>query len=332
MAFTKSGCCFTKCCEQELSATVCSYKTNVMNRSINKIIFVTVLLLMTLNQLHAQMEEAYELANEMVREKLNREDRTNIRILDDLTKNDIIVVNGTYDHISQVLTSLKIPFAEIDQNQLMQADLKPHQTIFVNCASGFMPEAARKLATFVEAGGQLITTDWALRNVIEVAFPNTIAYNDKATADEVVRVEVVDKKDSVVLGFLDEKADPVWWLEGSSYPIKVLDKERVKILIRSKELKEKYGEEAVVVRFEHGKGTVYHMLSHLYLQRTETRDKRQEASASEYFSDKGASEETKLKAAGSTVTYGQVQSANTTSDFVSRIIIKQKRKTTVTNK
>ena len=290
-----------------------------------------ILFLMIVMNVNAQMEEAYKLANEIVREKLQREDRSNIRILDDLKKNDIIVVTGTYDHIGQVLTSLKIPFAEIDPDQLLQADLKPHQTIFVNCASGFTPEAARKLATFVEGGGQLITTDWALQNVIEVAFPNTIAFNGNSTADEVVRIEVVDKKDSVVLGFLDEKTEPVWWLEGSSYPIKVLDKERVKVLIRSKELKEKYGEEAVVVRFEHGKGTVYHMLSHLYLQRTETRDKRQEASAAEYFADKGASAENKQKAAGSTVTYGQLQSANTTSDFVSRIIIKQKRKVT-TNK
>ena len=302
-----------------------------MNHFTSKTFFVTVLLLITAFQLQAQMEEAYKLANEITREKLQREDKTNIRILDDLTKNDIIVVTGTYDHISQVLTSLKIPFGEIDQYQLMQADLKPHQTIFVNCASGFAPEAARKLATFVEAGGQLITTDWALLNVIQVAFPNTIEFNGNSTGDEVVRIEVVHKKDSVVLGFLDEKATPVWWLEGSSYPIKVLNKEKVKVLIRSKELKEKYGEEAVVVRFEHGKGTVYHMLSHLYLQRTETRDKRQEASASDYFADKGASAENKQKAAGSTVTYGQLQSANTTSDFVSRIIIKQKKKVT-TNK
>lgn len=287
---------------------------------------VFVIFLLAVFQVRAQMEEAYKLANEMVREKLYREDRSNIKVLDDLTKNDIVVITGTYDHISQVLTSLKIPFAEIDQHELAAAELKPHQTVFVNCASAFPAEMARKLATFVEAGGQLITTDWALLNVIELAFPNTIAFNKNATADEVVRVEVVDKQDSVVLGFLDEQAVPVWWLEGSSYPIKVLNPEKVKVLIKSKELKEKYGDEAVVVRFHQGKGTVYHMLSHLYLQRTETREGKQELAAVEYFKDKGASHETISKAAGSGVTYGQVQSANTTSDFVSRLIINQKRK------
>lgn len=129
------------------------------------------------------MEAAYKLANEMVRERLEKEGVDNIKILDDLTKNDVIVVNGTYDHIAMVLESLHIPFAAIDHNQLLSATLEPHQTIFVNCASSFPPEAARKLATFVSEGGQLITTDWALRNVIEVAFPNTIAYNNKPTSD-----------------------------------------------------------------------------------------------------------------------------------------------------
>ncbi|RAV98227.1 hypothetical protein DQQ10_24815 [Pseudochryseolinea flava] len=275
----------------------------------------------------AQMEEAYKLANEMVRERLNREGEENIKILDELKKNDVIVVNGTYDHIARVLQSLKIPFAGIDHHQLMDAKLEPHQTIFVNCASSFPPEAARKLATFVAEGGQLITTDWALKNVIEVAFPNTIAYNNKPTADEVVRIEALDKQDSVITGFLDEKADPVWWLEGSSYPIEILDKEKVKVLIRSKELGEKYGAESVVVRFPHGKGLVYHMISHFYLQRTETRDAKQATKAADYFTDKGASKESIKRAEASSVSYGEIQSANTSADFVSRIIIKQKKKT-----
>jgi len=272
------------------------------------------------------METAYKLANEMVRERLMKEGSDNIQILDDLKKNDVIVVNGTYDHIALVLQSLRIPFAAIEHNQLLEAKLEPHQTIFVNCASSFSPEAARKLATFVSEGGQLITTDWALENVIEVAFPNTIAYNNKPTADEVVRIEAIDRQDSVISGFLDEKADPVWWLEGSSYPIEVLDKENVKVLIRSQELGEKYGAEPVVVRFAHGKGLVYHMISHFYLQRTETRDKKQAAPAAAYFKDKGAGAENVAKAEASDVTYGEIQSANTSADFVSRIIIKQKKK------
>jgi hypothetical protein len=274
----------------------------------------------------AQMNKAYELANDLVRERLQNESADNITLLNEVNESDILVVGGTYDHIHLVLSSLKIPFVHISQTQLLSIELKPSQTVFVNCASGFPEEGARKLATFVNAGGQLITTDWALRNVLEVAFPNTVAYNGKATADEVVRIEVLDKTDPIITGFLDEKVAPVWWLEGSSYPIKILDKNKVKVLIRSKELKEKYDEEAVIVKFQHGQGLVYHMISHFYLQRTETRDQKQNMTADVYFKDKNASEAVMNKAKNAGVNYAEVQSANTSADFVTRAIIDQKRR------
>jgi hypothetical protein len=67
----------------------------------------------------------------------------------------------------------------------------------------------------------------------------------------------------------------VWWLEGSSYPIQILDKKKVKVLVRSDELKRRYGHDPVIVSFEWGEGIVYHMISHFYLQRSETRTKKQ---------------------------------------------------------
>lgn len=275
---------------------------------------------------HGQMDQAYKLANEMVREKLRREDSNNIRILNELKSDDIIVVDGSYDHIHLVLESLMIPFRSISHEQLLDAKLNPEQTIFINCSASFPDEANRKLEAFVAEGGLLITTDWALVHVIQQAFPNTIAHNKLVTGDEVVGIEIVEKTDSLLSGFLDEKSDPVWWLEGSSYPIRILDKEKVKVLIRSNEMGKKYEDDAVVVSFTHGKGLVYHMISHFYLQRTETRDGKQDLAASEYFKDKGASEENINKAKGTTLKYGEIQSANTSADFVSRMIIKQRKK------
>ena len=279
----------------------------------------------------AKMKKAYELANTLLRDRLKAEDAENIDLLNEVKESDIVCINGTYDHIHLVLKHLRIPFLQINHDQLKNLDLRPEQTVFVNCASGFPPDAARKLATFVAQGGQLITTDWALKNVLEVAFPGVVRYNQKATADEVVRIEVLDREDPVIAGFLDEEADPVWWLEGSSYPIEILDKEKVKVLMRSKELGEKYGEDAVIIRFEHGEGTVYHMISHFYLQRTETREAKQQMKASEYSGKKGASKATQMaweaaEAADKSLDYGTVQSANTSAEFVSRAILKQKKK------
>ena len=278
-----------------------------------------------------KMEQAYKIANKLLKDRLGKEDKENVRMLDEMKESDIIVVTGTYDHIHLVLKHLGIPFTEISQNQLLEFDLKPEQTVFVNCASGFPVEGARKLAGFVANGGQMITTDWALKFVLEVGFPGLVEYNNRATADEVVRIEVLDREDTVLMGFFDEEADPVWWLEGSSYPIKILDRKKVKVLVRSKELGEKYGEEPVIIRFEHGKGTVYHMISHFYLQRTETRDARHTGKASEYAGMKGASAETlaawqEAEEAMGGIDYGTAQSASTSAEFVSRIILKQKKK------
>ena len=78
-------------------------------------------------------------------------------------------------------------------------------------------------------------------------------------------------------GFLDQEKDaaPVWWLESSSYPIEILDKKKVKVLVRSNELKKRYKHDPVIISFEYGKGVVYHMISHFYLQRSETRTQKQ---------------------------------------------------------
>ena len=73
----------------------------------------------------------------------------------------------------------------------------------------------------------------------------------------------------------EKDAAPVWWLEGSSYPIEVIDKEKVKVLVRSDELKRRYKHDPVIISFEWGKGVVYHMISHFYLQRSEIRTQKQ---------------------------------------------------------
>ena len=108
--------------------------------------------------------------------------------------------------------------------------------------------------------------------MLEIGFPDKVRYNQRATGDEIVRITVKDPENPIVKGFLEAEGVPLWWLEGSSYPIEILDKENVKVLVYSNELKEKYGESPVIIEFEHGEGKVIHMISHFYLQRSETRD------------------------------------------------------------
>lgn len=127
-------------------------------------------------------------------------DKDDVKILDDVKDSDIICVRGTFDHIHLVLEAINIPFAHIDPSALLRMQLKPEQTIYVNCPSTFPREAAMKLEKFVSEGGQLITTDWALHNVLEVAFPGTVKFSGNSSGDEVVSVEIVDKEDEVLKG------------------------------------------------------------------------------------------------------------------------------------
>jgi hypothetical protein len=124
------------------------------------------------------MAEAYELGSAMAREQLSTEEK---KLLDGMSSDTVIVVPGTYDHIHQVLENLKIPFKTVQQADLLTYPLRPKdQTVYVNCASTFPENVAHRLRKFVDDGGQLITTDWALKNVLEVAFGEVSLFNLKS--------------------------------------------------------------------------------------------------------------------------------------------------------
>ena len=269
------------------------------------------------------MQSSYRAAGLGIRERLGRVDPEEERLLRSLEESDTVVVQGRYDHAQDVLRSLDIPFAMVGPGIVGSLDLRPEQSLLINCPGQVTRAGVTKIEQFVKAGGYLVTTDWALKHVIEPAFPNTIAYNDVATADDVVRVEVVAGGAQFLRDLMDEKDDPQWWLEGSSYPIEVLDPKRVEVLITSKEMKEKYGEAAIAVRFPHGKGMVYHIVSHYYLQRTETRTQRQRGSAKSYLMTKGALAASECCDIADSL--GEVEAAYTSSGFLAKILAKRQK-------
>ena len=136
-----------------------------------------------------------------MRERMGRENTDDVAILDSVKDSDIVCVRGTYDHIHLVLEAIGIPFSHVSPQALLKMELKPEQTIYVNCPSSFPVEVAMKLRSFVEEGGQLITTDWALQHVLEKAFPGTVRYSGTSTGDEVVAIEIVEKDDDILRGW-----------------------------------------------------------------------------------------------------------------------------------
>jgi hypothetical protein len=276
-----------------------------------------------------KMNSAYKIAQELVRDRLKEQAPEFLDDLDAVQAADVIVTRGRFDHIETVLTQAGTPFTLVDPREIDRADLRPDQIVFVNCPGEFSEMGIRNLANFVEAGGFLFTTDWALKYVLERAFPGVVAYNHNKTRDDVVRVEVLDSDDPFLKTILGAEDDPQWWLEASSYPIKILDRERVNVLIKSRELGEKYGESPVFITFDHGEGKVYHMISHFYLQRSETRTERQKAPATNFVKEKGIKAEKIEKfvdMGAEKVPLADVESAYTSYGMTTRVLIEKMRR------
>ena len=233
-----------------------------------------------------KMSTAYRVAQEMIKDKLKDVDEDMAAEFEELGQSEVIVSEGVHDYIEQVFNGIGLKHNLINTQQFEKIDLDPDKIIFINCPGNVTSKGLRNLVTFVEKGGFLFTTDWALRHVIEPGFPGYIKYNNRPTSDEVVRVDILAEEDPFLQSLIGPNDDPQWWLEGSSYPIEILNHKEVDILIKSKEIEKKYGESAVFVTFDYGKGKIYHMISHFYLQRAETRTARHAKSGAEYANEK----------------------------------------------
>jgi hypothetical protein len=273
-------------------------------------------------------QRAYSAGARIARARLAAESPLDAAALERVTAADIIVVRGCYDHVERVLEVLEVPFTPIDPEHLPSIRLQPEQLLIVNCPGKVPRQSIGKIAEFVAAGGSLFTTDWALRHVVEPAFPGVLAYNERPTRDDVVRVVVRPHDNPFLAGVMDGRDDPQWWLEGSSYPIKILAPERVEVLIESRELADRYGEPAVAVLFRHGQGEVFHMISHFYLQRTELRGARHQQPAAAYAAEKGITPDAPTAAALDGLTLGEVESAQTSARFFSNIVARKMRRNT----
>lgn len=210
-----------------------------------------------------EMSEAYAAAAGLVRETLAREAGG-----EGFRGGEILVTLGTYDKVQQVLDHLGLPYSTWPCKAVETAPLRADQVLVVNCPGDFSEAGLDVVRRFVAAGGTLITTDWALHTTVQKAFPGTIEWNGVSTKDEVVQVSWVDPESPFTRGVEVPGQTIRWWLEGSSYPIRVVDK-RVAVLMRSGEMGGRYQHDPLVVAFAYGEGMVFHLTSHYYLQRSQ---------------------------------------------------------------
>lgn len=198
----------------------------------------------------------------------------------------ILAVEGRYEKPKKIIDHMYAAIREtIKPKQIMKYNLNDYDVVLIGCPGDDIPHSAYpKVKDYVSLnGGWLITTDWAIKTLVEVIFPGYIRWNGQKTGDAVVACQIMEPNHPYLDGVLSEiqqskwqkqdakntkRSEFRWWLETKSFPISILNPS-VHVLISSQEILRKWGESPVFVYFDYGKtgGRVIHMISHTHLQK-----------------------------------------------------------------
>lgn len=237
----------------------------------------------------SEMRKANRAAAEILQRRMQESRPDEYKLLREAAGADVVVVSGAYDRVQDVLRAVQIKHVVIPPSLLEKLPLLSTQTLMLNCPGDISAAAVQKVRSFVERGGYLVSTDWALRTTAQ-AFPGTIEHNGKTTPNDVVAVHVHDEKEPLLTHVKVMREHPRWWLEGASYPIRIRDKQRVRVLMSSEEMTKKYGDGAVVVAFSWQQGKVLHMTSHFFLQQSKLVAEGEKQKGSAFAKGAGLSE------------------------------------------
>ena len=279
----------------------------------------------------AKMQRANKAASTVVRERMAQERPADAALLQNVETADIVVVAGQYDKVEDVLQSLGIKHTVVQPQQVGALKLNARQLLIVDCPGNMDAAGIDRVRKFVNAGGYLYTTDWALLQVVQKAFPGFVEYNNRPTQNDVVEVQVRESNDNLLKHLTLSKENPKWWLEASSYPIRVLNKDKVDVLITSREMQTKYGEAPIAVHFRYGDGQVLHIASHFYLQQNQTRTVAETKKSSTYLKDDTALAPATKKALEGKVEFsddvvaGDLSSAYAAQQMTSNIVVERKK-------
>jgi Bacterial SH3 domain len=233
-----------------------------------------------------RMRRANSVAAAILERRMKRKRAGELKLIREAGQAEVIVVRGSYDRVQDVLRAVKIKHVLVPPRLVAKLPLMSTQTLMINCPGRLSGAAIKKVRRFVKTGGYLVTTDWAL-SMLARAFPGYVKRGGRNSGNDVVKVHVHENDDPWLKQIKAMKGKPRWWLESSSYPIRVLNKQKVKVLISSNEMKRKYGHGAIAVAFRHDDGKVLHMTSHFYLQQGKTRTRRERAKGTTFARSAG---------------------------------------------
>lgn len=189
-------------------------------------------------------------------------DETHPGLRGKVSRDEIVEVKGEWDDCQHTLHSFGLPCTRVSVNKLGNMNLDKAKIVVVNCAGELGNDAIMNLRRFVEMGGYLLTTDWALSGVVQRAFPGYVEWNGGYTEDTLVDAVAVDTEDAEL--FANTPPSAHWKLVKKSQLVKISRWGSVHVLARSRMLmrEDPAGLGILAFLMEHGRGQVLHLVGH----------------------------------------------------------------------
>jgi len=200
------------------------------------------------------------------------------RVLKGLRTDDILVVRGSFDHMENTLEELGLPFTLKAPFEMPGYALERHKLVFWNCGENVLrphehERVVRAVRDFVQGGGYLFTTDWALANLVMPAFPGYLRTRGRIhpLPELIVDVEPAEgmARHRLLEGVFEAETRPRWWLEQASFDVEVLRKDEVVVLAEAPALARAPLQRgtAIALTFTVGRGRVLHVVGHYFQQK-----------------------------------------------------------------
>lgn len=265
---------------------------------------------------------------QLLRLKIEKDAPDDLKLLNAVTKDDVVIITGNYDRVEVVLDLAKIPYTLISPLKFINFNLNPKQILMINCPGRLMPETFAKIEKFVSDGGHLFTTDWALINTLEQAIPGFLKSSQLRSGMGVISIQREDTGESELLKnvFLPG-GTPSWWVF-SSHPYEIRS-DKVKLLVKSDQFKKQFNLEPVACEFDYKNGKVIHTATHFYQQRSIITSRHQARSGDDYVRNDLQLDISRLEADFAArlknVKAGQLEDTYSVIRFIANVIIARKK-------
>ncbi len=173
----------------------------------------------------------------------------------------VVEVAGQWDKADKTLSKLQIPYQHVKAGQLTPEMLAGTKVLIINCAGQIKRDRLQTVRDFVKNGGYLLTTDWALDNMVAQTFPGYISWNKGVNKKDIYDAEYLSPDPVLAINTV---RSAFWKLDAASHLIRILKPDAVRVLITSRQLAGEDPDKAGVlaVIFPFGRGYVLHMVGH----------------------------------------------------------------------